>query len=101
MYSPLLLPQPASLLPLYDSASSLLLPLIEMAPSSLLIQNEIFLNDNNVLNNNNNDAWNENNENISLFLMHGKKKSQILEMIHGTKYTATTNRINARNHRKF
>ena len=67
-------------------ASSLLLPSIKMAPSSLSIQNEIFLNHYNILNNNNNDAWIENNENISLFLMHGKKKSQILETIHGTKY---------------
>ena len=43
-----------------------------------------------LIDNNNNKVWNEN----TLVCMHGKRKSQILDTIHGIKYTTTLNQTN-------
>ena len=67
--------------------------------SPLLKQNEIVLNKNNILNNIKYNASDENNENITLILMNEKRIFQILETIHGTKYTATTNQSITSNQR--
>ena len=59
---------------------------VSMSNNNVLNNNN---NSNNVLNDNNNNVWN--NKNGNTLIQHGNRKSQILETIHGTNYTATTN----------
>ena len=96
---------PLSILPSTSAPTTLLLLLLNEFTLSynqfpwlkrnknVLMSNNNVLNDNNnsnnVLNDNNNNVWN--NKNGNTLIQHGNRKSQILETIHGTNYTATTN----------